>query len=384
MRSIEKRCDLDHKTQHVINIGFTTLHKQNRLLSPPSLSKNHFKANGREANGGGRFINKDVGEWVRRYLDGESLRDISREEGVSYETVRKHLKKAGVTMRSRNEAISLAWAKRSEKKPFTGCDEEKAYMMMFVVGDCSTWRFPSSIRVSGSTSHYAQIDLFQNLFNKYSCVSKSPRFSKKRKTYDYGLSCTLNPDSFGFLYPKPSTVAMWIQEDESKLYRGLEGYADAEGSIYLYRGGNRAYAAFVLHSGDYSVLEAFYKSLKNLDYDPCLNTKNYSEDFATLGFFAGNALPILRKLEFRHREKVAAKKLVLELHGEKWSKAKPEYRAFRNNVKRNGRQCNEKARRDYILRHGQPHPQDPNQITPNIINDLLDLCGLNRNYSDTR
>lgn len=384
IESILKPRDLNFETKHTSRVGFGTLYKHQKLLSVASLSKNRFKTCSGNAGEGGKSINKNIDEWARRYLSGESLRDIVERVGVNYETVRKYLKMRGVPMRSLSEAISLAWAKRSPKKPFTGCGEEKACMTMFVVGDCSTWKFPSSVRVSANTSHQAQIGLFHNLFSKYSCVSKSPRFDKKRRTYDYGLSCTLDPDSFGFLYPKPSTVPMEIQENKNMLYRGLEGYADAEGSIYLYRGGAYAYASFVLHSSDYSVLEAFYKSFKNLDYDPCLNTKNSPKNFATLGFFAGNALPILRKLKFCHREKVEAKQLVLELHGEKWSKAKAEYVAFRNKLKKDARRCREYARRDYILHHGRPHPRDPNQSIPSDIKSLLNLHGQSRDYPSAR
>lgn len=247
-------------------------------------------------------------------------------------------------------------------------------MTMFVVGDCSTWRFPSSVRVSGSTNHYAQIDLFHDLFSKYSCVSKSPRFNKKRKTYDYGLSCTLDPTSFSFLYPKPVTIPEEIQESESKLLHALGGYADAEGSIYPYCSGGHAYAAFVLHSKDYPVLTAFYKALRGFSYNPYLNisSKVTSKNYMRLGFSAGNALPVLNRLEFRHCDKAKAKQLVLKLHGERWGKAKPEYLAFRDKVKSKAKRCKEEARRDYILRHGQAHLEDTNQTIPDDLRDVTE------------
>ena len=321
-------------------------------------------------NEGGRTINELINEWVRKYLSGESLGDIAEKAGVNHETVRKYLKMSGVTMRSRSEAISLAWYKRCPKKPFNGSCEEKAYMTMFVTGDCSTWRFPSSVRVSASTTHYAQIDLFHDIFNRYCKVSKSPKFNKKRQTYEYGLSCPLD-HSFDFLCPKPTTIPEEIRESEKNLLCGLEGYADAEGSIFPYCSRGHTYAAFVLHSKDYSILTTFYETLKKLGYNPYLNTyKNpIYRNYARLGFSGESAIVMLKRLKFHHRERAEAKQLVLKLHGLRWNKTKPEYAAFRGKIREETRQCMEEAREDYILRHGQPHLQEMNQTIPEDIKD---------------
>jgi len=315
-------------------------------------------------------INETIDGWMRRYLGGESLRDIGKKDDVNYETVRKFLKMSGVRMRGLSESISLAWRKRAPKTSFNESDEGKAYLTMFVVGDCSTWRFPYLIRVSTSTTHYAQIDLFHDLFSKYGKVNMGPKFDCGRGVYEYYLSCSLDL-SFNFLHPKPTTIPQEILENEALLLRSLEGYADAEGSIFPYCSRGHTYAAFVLHSKDYTILTTFYMVLRRMGYNPYLNIYQHRiyGNYLRLGFSGEGAITMLKKLEFRHREKTEAKRLVLKLHGEKWSQAKTEYKAFKNRVKEEVQRCCENARNEYILRHGQLHPKDIDQTIPPIISE---------------
>src|SRR2546428_7189225 len=85
-----------------------------------------------------------VDQWVRRYVAGESLKQIAGDL-VGSVTVFLHLKKRGVQLRDKVEAQITAVTKY-QRKPFSGSDEEKAYLSGFRTGDLDAVKHGRAVR----------------------------------------------------------------------------------------------------------------------------------------------------------------------------------------------------------------------------------------------
>jgi len=257
-----------------------------------------------------------VDEWVRRYKSGESLKRIAG-SSVSAVTVWGHLKGRGIKLRDRVEAQILAVSKY-ERKPYTGDNIEKAYLMGLRYGDLNAVRHGRAIRVKVSTTHPAMANLFESIFSPHGHVMRYPR-TAPFTGYEWTLEVDLDA-SFEFLLEKPSMQDL-ERFTSSEITSFLAGIFDAEGTIYLHRKRFGAGFEFSIVNDDSHLIDLVSKWLAASGYHPCVELA--VQDPFRLGYFSRGRIlrvslfrssevcRVLRILSLRHKEKINKRDFVL-------------------------------------------------------------------------
>jgi hypothetical protein len=193
----------------------------------------HLKRNGisrRDPAAHNRIATESVvDEWVRRYAAGESLKQIAGSQ-LSPATVFHHLKKRGVELRDKVEAQIKAVSKH-ERKPFTGDEGEKAYLLGFSTGDLYVTKHGRAIRVKTASTHPAMEHLFRTCFERHGPVYLLPKttpFAGYEWTYTADLDV-----SFCFLLETEEKIPNWIKRSRKLSMGYLSGFFDAEGSAFM-------------------------------------------------------------------------------------------------------------------------------------------------------
>jgi hypothetical protein len=213
-------------------------------------------------------------EWVRRYQAGESLKQIAGGR-VDAVTVFNHLHKRGLALRDKVEA-QIEATTTHQRKPFFGNDTEKAYLLGFVLGDCSVIRHGRAIRVRTSTTHPAMTGLFQELFRNNGYVHSYPRKSKLTG-YQWSLEVDLDA-SFQFLLDAKERSQTRIPDDEDGFLSYLAGFFDAEGGIYLHLKRYGSSFEFHLTNTQEGILRQIYQRLRALGYSPVMRSQDQAEN----------------------------------------------------------------------------------------------------------
>jgi hypothetical protein len=251
-----------------------------------------------------------VGEWVRRYEGGESLKQIAGNE-VSAVTVWNHLKERGVDLRDKINAQIQAVTKY-DRKSFGGDEIERAYLVGFTKGDCHVTRHGRAIRVRTATTHPAMASLFAELFGSYGHVQRYPRQSKL-VGYEWSLEVDLS-QSFDFLLLGFVDAVKDYGRSPAKFLSFLAGFFDAEGSIYYHRKGKGGSFELAISNTNEAVLDWIRILIGKLGYYSKLDTFNQKED--RLGYSLEgkisrlviwrrvDVLRVLRILRIKHGEKV--------------------------------------------------------------------------------
>lgn len=91
--------------------------------------------------------------WVARYEAGESLKEIAGDE-FSAQTVLDHLQRLIVKRRDKVTAQRAAVTVH-EKKPFSGEQKERAYLLGFRTGDLAALRHGRAVSVETASTHRA-------------------------------------------------------------------------------------------------------------------------------------------------------------------------------------------------------------------------------------
>ena len=172
-----------------------------------------------------------VGEWVRRYQAGESLKQIAGGT-LSPVTVFYRLKKRGLILRDKVEA-NIKTNTKHTKNRFGGDERERSYLVGFVIGDCAVAPHGRAIRVRTATTHPAMAKLFGELFGRYGFVHRYPR-KAKLTGYEWSLEVDLD-SSFEFLLYSKKRRFPTLPKLESEFLAYLAGFFDAEGGSYLHR-----------------------------------------------------------------------------------------------------------------------------------------------------
>lgn len=261
-----------------------------------------------------RKVTEDmVDGWVRRYLAGESLKQIAGDR-VNAVSVFDHLKKRGLVLRDKVDAQTEAVMK-FRRVPFNGDRVEEGYIMGFVWGDCSVEKHGRAIRVRSGTTHSEFVDLFENLFAKYGHIRKYP---KRTGLTSAELNLEVDLDgTFEFLLQKLTHGVPDIVGDRVKTWAFVAGLFDAEGTVLFHR---KAYPDFraELTNTDQRLLEWTQSVFLERGYHPCLS--HHLQRAGRLGFAAESE--IWKLSLYRHSE---VRRLLLELplrHGEKMTKAR--------------------------------------------------------------
>lgn len=257
-------------------------------------------------------------EWVRRYQTGESLKKIAGSI-VDPVTVWNHLKARGVVLRDKVEAQIRAVTKY-ERKPFQGDRFERAYLIGLRYGDLHSVRHGRAIRVRVSTTHPAMAELFESLFSPYGHVHRYPR-EADLVGYEWTLECDLD-DTFEFLLAKPSTSELETMDDRSFL-AFLAGLFDAEGSVLLHKKGERYDPEVSIANSEEKLLSFLIIRLRRLGFSAYEYWSEQDEDrdgvagqsrVGRISIFKFDEVQeFLRRVHFRHWEKVAKADLIMRL-----------------------------------------------------------------------
>jgi hypothetical protein len=162
-------------------------------------------------------------------------------------TIHKRLKMCGFQARPAGGSVF-----EYPKKDFDGSLTEKAYLIGLRLGDLHVEAGNWAIRVRCTSTHQEQIDLIQELFEKYGGVW----ISEPKARRGTGVTAHLNR-SFDFLLPHEDEIERWILNDDDLFAAFWAGYLDAEGSFIV--SGTRAY--FKVDSGDKGILHQAWTKL---------------------------------------------------------------------------------------------------------------------------
>jgi hypothetical protein len=251
-----------------------------------------------------------VDEWVKRYAQGESLKQIAGAL-VDPVTVFTHLKRRGAQLRDRVEAQIKAVTKY-QRKPFSGDPYERAYLLGFAFGDLHVSAHGRAVRVKTATTHPAMITLFSSLFRNYGHILLSPRRSRL-VDFEWSLQVDLD-SSFGFLSQKSLGITKDIQSQPNLFRSYLAGLFDAEGSITLK---DYFYPRISLTNTNFQVLRVVESELIALGYPAQIRSQGISklgaagqEIWVLECWGRENARRFVQWIPIKHPEKVSKAQIV--------------------------------------------------------------------------
>jgi hypothetical protein len=130
----------------------------------------------------------------------QSLSKIGRLYNKYPSQIHRLMKTYSIRMRTTSEAMT-----RFEKAPFSGNDEERAYLLGFRAGDLYVATHGRCLRATVSSTHPAMIELMKWLFGKYGRVVKSPKLIRKWMLFEWEVYVYLD-SSFEFMLGKPEQL----------------------------------------------------------------------------------------------------------------------------------------------------------------------------------
>ena len=281
----------------------------------------HLKRNGIERRDPAEHIRKVteemVDEWAKRYERGESLKQIAGSQ-VSPVTVFTQLRKRGIQLRDKVEA-QISAVTIHQRIPFSGDDEEKAYLVGFRIGDLDAIKHGRAVRVRTATTHPAFAELFQKLFGLYGYVHEYPRRARLAD-YEWSLEADLD-GSFEFLLLGLSEVPREFTTNPGLFHCFLAGFFDAEGSIYFHRKKLGGSFEITISNVNLQLLSDIFRNLGRLNYytkwgvqdqDPKRDVKPTSDKIGKIWVWRRDeVIHLLREMPLQHQEKILKGRLAL-------------------------------------------------------------------------
>jgi len=175
--------------------------------------------------------------YVKRRLSTQRVADLL---SCSQGTIINRLREWGVKARGKAQ-MRIQY----EKKPFSGDQCEKAYLLGFRLGDLNVYKPKGNSKILVVRCHTTiqeQARLIKSLFEKYGGV----KICNSLKN-GFTINCFVD-DSFQFLYSK--NLPSWVFKDRITAISFIAGYTDAEGSFGLNQGKGR----FKMDAYDYEIL----------------------------------------------------------------------------------------------------------------------------------
>ena len=200
---------------------------QDRLFEPSICPRPHRRFYPIACFYGERVLSKKA-----RPIAAETLRELYCVQGLSMDKIaeRTGLPHSNVEYWMEKHKIARRPLRKYARLPFSGNDCEKAYMIGFRQGNLHALREGLGVRISTTTTHPAQIDLFRRIFGKYGHVYVGPVYNKDLEQYSWQIAVALD-DSFSFLLPKLNHLPRWIKRSSKTSLALAAGFFDAEGHI---------------------------------------------------------------------------------------------------------------------------------------------------------
>lgn len=297
----------------------------------------------------GRIDEETKRQVIELYRQGLSERKVGRELGIS--NVRVHR----ILVRNNKPRRSVM---KYPKTNFSGGPAEQARILGFIE-DCGARYHRRHIRVHTSTTHPAQIRLFNIRFGGYGHVGMTPSYNKPCSTYEWRFWIDLN-GSFDFLPQYKKNPMTFLVEIAGKGYEIVRtaSLINAEGSMFIDANNGHPRVAIQITNNNRMLLEFTQMTLGGRVVP--------NKDGYQLRLEREQAIEALRRLPVTHEEKAAAKELILHYadNGGIGKEALWAYRELRRRIDDEVRLCTLQARLEYIRRHGRPHPDDPDQTIP--------------------
>ncbi|MBI3115842.1 MAG: hypothetical protein HYZ12_00730, partial [Thaumarchaeota archaeon] len=241
---------------------------------------------------------------------------------------------------------------KPERARFSGTDTEKTYLLYFATGDLRVSKRGRCVRVEMTTTHSAQLTLLSNLLGTYArpilYPIKNPSYFPKWSRLAWRIVYDLD-ESFHFLMQLPKSVDEPTSGDDRLFYTALTGFADAEGYVGLKKSQGHAYAYFSVSNKNRRICNDFLAGLRKRGFSSlvCNRPRADGSPQWELEVHGTNAVALLERLDFRHPEKDAAKKITIENNRHPWVKVGPAYRALRERIRKERNSCVLAARRAY-------------------------------------
>lgn len=146
------------------------------------------------------------------------------------------------------------------RKPFSGNEAEKAYLLGFAIGDLRVRKVGSgskTIKIDCGSTKSEQIELIRSLFSKYGHVWIGKPTAAGKTQIEAFLD-----DSFDFLLDGRKKIDWAISGNSFAPF--LAGFTDAEGSIFITNGK----AAFSIGNYDHKLLKLLRKGLEAHGIEP--------------------------------------------------------------------------------------------------------------------
>lgn len=281
-----------------------------------------------------------------------SPRKIGEQLGISSWTVRNILVRNNETRRSPGRPQTY------EKTDFSGEPREKARIIGFVE-DCGARHHGKQIHVQTSTTHPAQLNLFDDIFDSYGHVCRTPIYNKHCSYYELQPYVYLN-DSFDFLSEYKSNPMKFLAETTKNGHEivRIASLTDTEGWIGIDKDNGYSRVCLSISNSNRRLLEWTQRTIGG--------DIGRDKDGYQLRLYRKEAVEVLRRLPLAHAEKVASKELILRHYnnGDIGLEALREYRELRGMINEEVQSCKMQARLEWIRRHGKPHKDDPDQTMP--------------------
>src|SRR5208283_3508766 len=116
---------------------------------------------------------------------------------------------------------------RFPKAPFSGNDEEKAYLLGLRAGDLYVAAHGRCLRATVSSTHPSMIELMNQLFGRYGRVVRRPKLIRKWQLFEWESYVYLD-SSFEFMHRKPDELT-------EPFLDFFAGFFDVEGCIVIKR-----------------------------------------------------------------------------------------------------------------------------------------------------
>lgn len=241
-----------------------------------------------------------------------SILKIAKIYNCRHSVILNRLKENNIKRRNAIESNT-----KYHKNNFNGTQEDKAYMLGFVLGDLNVRRINKNgetIVVQGCSPIPEQIKLIKDLFKKYGKVQVrdfNGGFVKEKRA-----TVNLNK-SFDFLLYKEDSIPDWARLGRETFFAFFAGYIDAEGHIRT-----KIRTFLLINSYDKGILNQTYENLVRFGlncpkprisarkgYTSFKKKKPYKKDMWCLGIYSKRTLLNLYteiKPYLKHKNKIKA------------------------------------------------------------------------------
>lgn len=305
-----------------------------------------------------RAIQRTLDELYR--VHQMSTTEIARKIGRSNYFVWSLCQKAGVRLRSPDDGKALSGPKRvlTLRRCFEGPETFKGYLQGFAEGDLDVRQASTNaIMASSTTTHPAFSRCFQNLFQKYGPVYHYP-VSDGNIRCKWKVAARLD-NSFSFLLPNSRRGYPRTADGRGRFYSWLAGVVDADGSISILPSGEYVKLTIALANESEPLLGHIKRELQLIGRHPTgpyLTAKEgsstekwrikYRKKMWVLCLQRSHEIKsVLQNLPLRHEEKIARKRLALEVEaGSRWTEVEQRIRTLQAEISRDVAAYVEEAR----------------------------------------